>query len=205
MEYCIANPWTFLTPLCSMAFVTVTSQRPGVTQEHNRLFLCDWRWCCFLDVETTVCGGTSTAEAEYVAACEAAMEAVASSNILQEVLPQKTVELKIDNQAAHVLATNPTYSRRTRHIELRWHFVREQVEKGILDLHKVSGANNPADAFTKPLDKHRLMQLLMTVGTGGDNCVETATLEFKAAALRVACWIAFRRPANSEVEGPIWD
>jgi hypothetical protein len=113
----------------------------------------------------------STAEAEYVAACEAAMEAVAASNILQEALPQKTVELKlgIDNQAAHVLATNPAYSRRTRHIELRWHFVREQVEKGVLDLHKVSGADNPADAFTKSLDKQRLKRLLMTVGIGGDN------------------------------------
>ncbi|ETO84556.1 hypothetical protein F444_01553 [Phytophthora nicotianae P1976] len=35
----------------------------------------------------------------------------------------------IDNQAAYVMATNPTYSRRTRHIELRWHFVREQASR----------------------------------------------------------------------------
>ncbi|KAE9033053.1 hypothetical protein PR001_g10331 [Phytophthora rubi] len=111
----------------------------------------------------------STAEAEYVAACEAAMEAVATSNILQEVLPQRSVKLKlgVDNQAAHVLATNPTYSRRTRHIELRWHFVREQVEKGTIDLHKVKGAENPADAFTKPLDKLRLNDLLWLVGVSG--------------------------------------
>ncbi|KAE9268938.1 hypothetical protein PF001_g29444 [Phytophthora fragariae] len=81
----------------------------------------------------------STAEAEYVAACEAAMEAVSESNILQEILPQQDVKLRIgmDSQAALVMATNPTYSRRTRHIELRWHYVREQVEKGVIDLHKV--------------------------------------------------------------------
>ncbi|GMF51260.1 unnamed protein product [Phytophthora fragariaefolia] len=111
----------------------------------------------------------STAEAEYGAACEAAMEAVAAGNILPEVLPQRSVKLKlsIDNQAAHILATNPTYSHRTRHSELRWHFVREQVEKGTIDLHKGKGAENPADAFTKPLDKLRLKNLLWLVGVSG--------------------------------------
>ncbi|GMF44250.1 unnamed protein product [Phytophthora fragariaefolia] len=102
---------------------------------------------------------------------EAAMEVFAASNLLQEILPKKNVELKlgIDNQAAHVLATNPTYSRRTRHIKLRWPFVREQVEKGVLDLHKVRGADNPADGFTKPLDKQRLKRLLMDVGMADAN------------------------------------
>jgi hypothetical protein len=110
----------------------------------------------------------STAEAEYVAACEAAMEAKAESNILQEILRSQAVELRIgiDNQAAHVLATNPTNSRRTRHIELRWHYVREQVAKGAIELHKVDGNVNPADTFTKPLDKKRLKTLLQLVGVG---------------------------------------
>nr|KAE8934158.1 hypothetical protein PF009_g15856 [Phytophthora fragariae] len=111
----------------------------------------------------------STAEAEYVAACEAAMEAVSESNILQEILPQQDVKLRIgmDSQAALVMATNPTYSRRTRHIELRWHCVREQVEKGVIDLHKVCGDVNPADMFTKPLDKLRLKRMLALAGIGG--------------------------------------
>ncbi|KAE9018981.1 hypothetical protein PR001_g13989 [Phytophthora rubi] len=110
----------------------------------------------------------STAEAEYVAACEATMEAVAESNILQEILPKRAVKLRIgiDNQAAHTMATNPTYSRRTRHIELRWHYVREQVEKGAVKMHKVKGDVNPADTFTKPLDKRRLKTLLDQVGVG---------------------------------------
>lgn len=108
----------------------------------------------------------STAEAEYVAACEATMEAVAEGNILQEILPDHEVKLRIgiDNQAAHVMATNPTYSRRTRHIELRWHYVREQVVKSTIDLHKVRGEVNPADTFTKPLDKIRLKAMLELAG-----------------------------------------
>lgn len=81
-------------------------------------------------------------------------------------MPSRAVKLRIgiDNQAAHVLATNPTYSCRARYIEIRWHFVREQVQKGAILLHKVKGDVNPADAFTKALDKKRLKDLLALMG-----------------------------------------
>ncbi|OWY93127.1 Copia type Polyprotein [Phytophthora megakarya] len=60
----------------------------------------------------------STAEAECVATCEAMMEAVAGRHLLQEIFPGREVKLRIgiDNQAAHTMATNLTYSRRTRPI-----------------------------------------------------------------------------------------
>jgi hypothetical protein len=81
-------------------------------------------------------------------------------------LPRNSIKLQlgIDSQAAYVMATNPTYSRRTRHIELRWHYVREQVEKGAITLHKVKGEDNPADTFTKALKKKRLKRLLQAIG-----------------------------------------
>lgn len=93
----------------------------------------------------------SATEAEYVAACEASMEAMTESNILQAILPQHTIKLRtgIDNQAAHIMTTSPTYSRCTHHIELRWHYVREQVQKGVIELHKVKGEANFVDTFTK--------------------------------------------------------
>ncbi|KAL7997789.1 putative reverse transcriptase, RNA-dependent DNA polymerase [Plasmopara halstedii] len=108
----------------------------------------------------------STAEAEYVAACEASMEAMAESNILTEILPSYTIKpiIGIDSSAALTMATNPTYSRRTRHIEFRWHYVREQVQRGSIALVKVRGEENPADAFTKPLDKTRLESLGALMG-----------------------------------------
>ena len=111
----------------------------------------------------------STAEAEYVAACEASMEAMAEYNILQDILPpqcQIKLRIGIDNQAAYIMETSLTYSRRTLHIELRWHYVREQVQKGVIDLHKVKVENNPADMFTKPLDKKRLRKLMHLSGVG---------------------------------------
>ena len=111
----------------------------------------------------------STAEAEYVAACEASMEAMAEYNILRDILPtqcQIKLRIVIDNQAAYIMATSQTYSRRARHIELRWHYVREQVQKCVIDRHKVKGENNPADMFTKPLDKKRLLKLMRLTGVG---------------------------------------
>ncbi|KAG3039088.1 hypothetical protein PC119_g2427 [Phytophthora cactorum] len=92
----------------------------------------------------------STAATEYVAACEASMEAVVKSNILQEILPHHTI------------------NRGTRHIELRWNYMRDQVQKGAIDLHTVKGEQNPADTFMKPLDKMRLKELLFLTGVG--NC-----------------------------------
>ena len=80
----------------------------------------------------------STAEAEYVAAWEACMEGRSLVNLLSEVMPDHGVlKLGIDNQAAYVLATSPTYSRQTRHIELRYHYVREQVKQRKVTLWKV--------------------------------------------------------------------
>ncbi|GAB9477602.1 hypothetical protein Gpo141_00014705, partial [Globisporangium polare] len=108
----------------------------------------------------------STAEAEYVAACEATMEAKAAANILQEMIPHKRfrVTLGVDNKSAFIMATNPTYSRRTRHLEIRWHFIREQVNKKAIELLKVKSEDNPADLFIKPLASDKLKQLAAQMG-----------------------------------------
>ena len=54
----------------------------------------------------------------------------------------------INNQAAFVMATNPTYGRRTWNIEISWHYVRDQVDKGTVELWKVATADNPSDLLT---------------------------------------------------------
>ncbi|OWZ22007.1 Copia type Polyprotein [Phytophthora megakarya] len=88
----------------------------------------------------------STSEAEHVAACEACMEGEGLRNVLIEVFSQLAVrfQLGIDNQGVFVVATNPTYSHRTRYIELRWHYVRDQVTKKTVKLWKVKIDDNPS-------------------------------------------------------------
>ncbi|KAJ8517172.1 hypothetical protein ON010_g18360 [Phytophthora cinnamomi] len=110
--------------------------------------------------------GQSTAEAEYIAACEAAMEGKTLMNILDEMLPEMKhrITLGVDNQSSYVMATNPTFGRRTCHIELKWHYVREQVRKKELYMLKVRSEDNPADLFTKPLAKARFVSLSTKIG-----------------------------------------
>ncbi|GMF48910.1 unnamed protein product [Phytophthora fragariaefolia] len=112
----------------------------------------------------------STAEAEYVASCEACMEGKSLINILTEVLPAlgTNFTLGVDNQAALALASSPTYSRKTRHIELRFHYVREQVKEKAVKIWKVNGEVNPADLLTKPLGFPRLAKLKALVGMKPD-------------------------------------
>lgn len=114
----------------------------------------------------------STAEAEYVAACEAAMEGRGIVNMLDEVLPvinvSTSLELGMDNNTAIALATAPAYNSRTRHIELRWHYVRDQVMKGLMEIHKVAGLENPADMFTKPLPKRSLAKYREKIGMAAE-------------------------------------
>ncbi|KAE8981056.1 hypothetical protein PF011_g22184 [Phytophthora fragariae] len=121
----------------------------------------------------------STAEAEYVAACEACMEAQGLRNVLIEVFPEMTTKLRqgIDNQAAFVMATNPTYSRRTRHIELRWHYVRDQVAKKTVELWKVKTDDNPSDLMTKPLASDRFEMLNQMIGMTKDQIPKEVTSE----------------------------
>ena len=76
--------------------------------------------------------------------------------------------LGIDNQAAFVMATNPTFSRRTRHIELLWHNVRDQVAKKTVELWKVHTADIPSDMCTKPLAGSHLEKLFVLLGQTTD-------------------------------------
>ena len=61
-----------------------------------------------------------------------------------------------DNQGAINLAYNPVYHQRSKHIDIRYHFIRDEIQKGVVDLIYVPTSNNVADIFTKPLSKFKL-------------------------------------------------
>ncbi|RSH93081.1 hypothetical protein EHS25_007434 [Saitozyma podzolica] len=96
---------------------------------------------------------SSTVEAEYVAVSEAAREAVWLKGLLDElgVTPKEPTPLWCDNQGAIRLARNPGTHRRTKHIAIRWHLIRELIEDGVVRLGYVPTASQVADIFTKAL------------------------------------------------------
>ena len=98
--------------------------------------------------------------AKYRAACSATTtEVIWIQRLLAELgFPQqKTMPATIDNQSCITIARNPIFHARTKHIEIQYHFVREKVLDGTVELQYCPTASNPADLLMKPLP-----QMLLT-------------------------------------------
>jgi len=109
---------------------------------------------------------TSTTEAEIIAATEAVKEVI-WLKILYKSLNITLIDvpvLQVDNSAAVKLAQNPELHRRTKHIDLKYLFIRENVTDGTNDIAQISTNNQLADIMTKPLDKVRLKYLCDCMG-----------------------------------------
>ncbi|GJT96310.1 retrovirus-related pol polyprotein from transposon TNT 1-94 [Tanacetum coccineum] len=94
-----------------------------------------------------------TIEAEYVATAQASKEAVWLKMLLEELgHEQEKIILFCNNQSAFYLAKNPSFHLRTKHIRVQYHFVREKVEEGTLDMQKIHTDDNVADYLTKAIN-----------------------------------------------------
>ena len=95
----------------------------------------------------------SSTEAEYIALAGAAQEAIWLLQVLREFrfTMSSPVVLYEDNQSTIKLVENPVFHKRSKHVDIKFHFVRELVEKKTLAIQYVSTAANIADIFTKPL------------------------------------------------------
>ena len=103
----------------------------------------------------------SSAEAEYIAYGQAATEAKSLFQTLQQIFPRfSTISLFVDNQSAQFIAETPTYSTKTRHFELKWHFIRDCIKDNIIKLYKISGQDNAADMLTKPVCRAKLVSFI---------------------------------------------
>ena len=108
----------------------------------------------------------SSCEAEYVAASYAACQAAWIEMLLEElrIMESKKIKLFVDNKSAINLANHPMSHGRSKHIERRYHFLRDQVNKGKLDLEYCKTEVQLADIFTKPLGRARFDELKRSIG-----------------------------------------
>lgn len=99
----------------------------------------------------------STTKAEYVAATEASEEMIWLQWFIGELgWKEENSTLWSDNQSAIHLAKNSAFYARTKHIQLRYHFIRQVLEDGQLKLDKVDRSRNPVDMLTKVVDRGKL-------------------------------------------------
>lgn len=103
----------------------------------------------------------SSTEAEYYALCEAASETLYLKQLLSEfgINTEKPIKIFCDNQSCVKLADNEKLSSRTKHIDVRYHFVKDLVKTSVIDLIYVPTEMNVADLMTKPLSGVRIEKL----------------------------------------------
>jgi hypothetical protein len=110
----------------------------------------------------------STTEAEYIAAAEAAKEAVWMKKFITELDVVPTIESPIplycDNNGAIAQAKEPRSHQKSKHIRRRFHLIREFVKSGDINILRVASVDNIADPFTKPLSQVQLERHLEKMG-----------------------------------------
>ncbi|GKE54792.1 hypothetical protein Tco_1489948 [Tanacetum coccineum] len=105
---------------------------------------------------------STSAEAEYVAAagCCANILRMKSQPTDYDIIYEK-VQIFCDNTSAIAISNNPVLHSRTKHIDIRYHFIRDHIMKGDIELYFIPTQYQLADIFTKPLDEPTFKRLIV--------------------------------------------
>ncbi|GJZ50793.1 zinc finger, CCHC-type containing protein [Tanacetum coccineum] len=108
----------------------------------------------------------SSCESEFMAATGAACQALWLKRLLSELTgwEEKRITLKVDNVSAIALVRNPVFHGRSKHIDIRYHFIRECVENGHINVEHVSGELQRADILTKALPRLKFVTMRQMLG-----------------------------------------
>jgi hypothetical protein len=108
----------------------------------------------------------SSCEAEYTTSVVAAAQRMWLQHLLEEVtgisVPRPII--RMDNTAAIALAKNPILHDRSKHIDVKFHYIRECVERGHVELEHIGTNEELADTLTKALGTKRFYELLEKIG-----------------------------------------
>ena len=107
----------------------------------------------------------SSCESEYVALCASVQESVYLGRLITELLQKsfEPVTIHVDNQGAIDLAKNPTHHERSKHIDIKYHFSRDCVAEGKVEVVHVPSECNVADMMTKAVSKGKLLKFRDTL------------------------------------------
>jgi hypothetical protein len=108
----------------------------------------------------------SSCEAEYIAATTAACQGVWLARLLAELKGRKpaTINLKIDGQSAIQLSKNPVFHNRSKHIDTRYHFIRDCIKENRVTLEFIGTKDQLADILTKALGREQFCELRSRLG-----------------------------------------
>lgn len=106
-------------------------------------------WCSRKQPVTAL----SSTEAEFIAAAESVKEVLYLKYLLESlILENSIVFLNADNQSAISIVKNAQFNKRSKHIDVRFHFIHVKVREGLIKIEYVCTENNIADIFMKALN-----------------------------------------------------
>jgi len=128
--------------------------------------------CQFLDGKLVswqskkqTCVSLSTAEAEYIAAASCTSQIIWVQNQLRDYgVNMKKIPLYCDSKSAIRICHNPVQHGKTKHIALRYHFIKDHVEDGNIEIHFVKSQDQIADVLTKALPEPLFNYMLQGLG-----------------------------------------
>ncbi|GJX83002.1 putative ribonuclease H-like domain-containing protein [Tanacetum coccineum] len=130
----------------------------------------------------------STTEAEYVAAASCCGQVLWIQNqLLDYGFNFMNTKIFIDNQSTICIVKNPVFHQRTKHIEIRHHFIRDANEKNLIQVLKIHTDDNVADLLTKAFDGPRFEYLVVHIGMVDMVLVSAGILLLVDSFLLIGC------------------
>jgi hypothetical protein len=112
-----------------------------------------------------------TTEAEYIAANDASKEAIWLKKLVSRLFGDK-LEMTVvhrDNKICIKLTKNPVFHDRSKHIDMRYHYIRDLVQRKTIKLQYIAMSEQVADILTKPLTSRQFVQLKGKLGVAENN------------------------------------
>jgi hypothetical protein len=101
----------------------------------------------------------SSTEAEYMALSDCSRQVVWMHTLMGELgYKLKPIPICGDNQGSIFIASNPVTEKRSKHIDIRYHYIREVIERKLAEVFFIDGDKNPADLLTKNLGSVKFLQ-----------------------------------------------
>ncbi|XP_033231491.1 secreted RxLR effector protein 161-like [Belonocnema kinseyi] len=119
-------------------------------------------WAC----RKQTCVALSSTEVEYVALVEACQEGVWVRRLLEDMKQKQQGPTVVyeDNQSCLQLICNKKFSHRTKHIDTKYHYIKDLKDQGIMEYKYCPKNQMPADLLTKPLNGNKLRFMLKMCG-----------------------------------------
>ncbi|GJY73089.1 ribonuclease H-like domain, reverse transcriptase, RNA-dependent DNA polymerase [Tanacetum coccineum] len=108
----------------------------------------------------------SSCESEFIAATAAATQALWLKRLLSKLThsQEEKVTIQVDNKSAITLMKNPVFHGRSKHIDTKYHFIRECIEKEDIQVEFINGEYQKADILTKALPKIKFLTMRQLIG-----------------------------------------